>query len=228
MSLLRVCELFSSLQGEGASLGQPAVFLRLGDCNLNCNFCDTRYSWDWQNYARREELTERDVGELAAAIRESAPRRLVVTGGEPLLQCAGLEELLQELPDHLVEIETNGTVQPSPWLLERVTQWNVSPKLSNSGVREFLRLKPEVLTQFVATGRAWLKCVIGEASHLHELAELVQLTQWPSARVMVMPQAQSVEELHARSAWLADAAMRAGFGFSTRLHLLLWGNQRGR
>lgn len=228
MSLLRVCELFSSLQGEGASLGQPAVFLRLGDCNLNCNFCDTRYSWDWQNYTRRDELTERDVHELAVAIREFSPNRLVVTGGEPLLQRAGLEELLLELPGHVVEIETNGTVQPGSWLLEHVTQWNVSPKLSNSGVREFLRLKLDVLVQFVATGHAWLKCVVSEPSQLDELSELVRLTQWPGARVMVMPQAQSVQELHERSAWLADAAMKAGYGFTTRLHLLLWGNQRGR
>jgi organic radical activating enzyme len=227
MSLLRVSELFTSLQGEGASAGEPAVFLRLGDCNLNCRFCDTRYSWDWEHYQRREELTERDVLDLARQVRSCGPRRLVITGGEPLLQQTSLEELLQLLADYVVEVETNGTLLPSTGLASRVDQWNVSPKLSNSDVRQCTRLKPDILVALRDTDRAWLKFVVADPGEIAEVNEVVTLTHWPLYRVILMPQAQDAAELSARSGWVANAAIEHGFRFSTRLHLLLWGNSRG-
>jgi 7-carboxy-7-deazaguanine synthase len=228
VALLRVSELFASLQGEGPSLGQPCTFLRLGDCNLNCHYCDTRYSWDWRRYNRREELAEREVSEVAARICDSNLRRLVVTGGEPLLQQASLEELLEELVDFFVEVETNGTLMPSDELLRRVHQWNVSPKLSNSGIGRFSRIKLDVLERLRDSGVAWLKWVLSDPDQLIELEEIVTTLAWPRERVVLMPQAQCAEELAGRAGWVADLALRNNYRFSTRLQLLLWGNVRGR
>ena len=59
---------------------------------------------------------------------------IIITGGEPLLQQIALMEWIQLLDRSLkIEIETNGTVLPTRELQERVYQWNVSPKLENSG-----------------------------------------------------------------------------------------------
>lgn len=228
MSLLRVSEFFTSLQGEGASAGEPAVFLRLGDCNLSCVYCDTRYSWDWEHYRRRDELTEQEVVDVAHRVRASGPQRLVITGGEPLLQQASVEDLLSELEGYFVEVETNGTLLPGATLARRVDQWNVSPKLSNSGIRQQMRLKPDVLATLRDTQRAWLKFVVAEPEQVTEVIEVVAAVQWPRHRVILMPQALDAAELTTRSAWVAQVAIERGFRFSTRLHLLLWGNSRGR
>lgn len=227
MSPLRISELFASLQGEGASAGEPAVFLRLGDCNLNCRYCDTPYSWDWEHYERQKELSEQDVLEVASRVRSLGPRRLVITGGEPLLQRPAVEELLAQLDGYVVEVETNGTREPGPLLAHRVEQWNVSPKLSNSGIRQHHRFKPDALAAFRETERAWLKFVVSDVGELSELTELVTVTGWPRNRVILMPQAKDASELELRSGWVAQAALQYGFRFSTRLHLLLWGNARG-
>lgn len=228
MPELRISELFTSLQGEGASIGEPATLLRLGDCNLSCKYCDTRYSWDWQKYARREELTDEDVFVTAARIRAFAPRRLVVTGGEPLLQLDSLEDLLAELSEFFVEVETNGTLAPSPGLSARVEQWNVSPKLSNSGLEPVRRVKLDVLTTFRDTERAWLKLVVSEPADLTEVHELVTSLNWPLEKVILMPMASTASQLAEFSTPIAEAALEQGYRFSTRLHLLLWDNERGR
>jgi 7-carboxy-7-deazaguanine synthase len=227
VSPLRVSELFTSLQGEGASAGAPATFLRLGDCNLNCAYCDTRSSWDWEHYRRKEELSEHDVLEMARRIRASGPRRLVITGGEPLLQQPTIDALLRELDGFCIEIETNGTVPPVAGLSCRVDQWNVSPKLSNSGIRESMRLKLDALASFCATQRAWLKFVVSASAQLSEVAHIVAVTGWPAERVILMPQASDVAQLEEQSRWVAEAALERGYRFSTRLHLMLWGNSRG-
>ena len=93
-------EIFASLQGEGASIGRPSVFVRLSRCNLACQWCDTAYTWrfagdnrphrDDRSFARGDNQVSLDPGDVAARIRAFGVPRLVITGGEPLLQAAGL------------------------------------------------------------------------------------------------------------------------------------------
>ena len=108
-------EIFHSIQGEGVSQGTPCVFLRLAGCNLACSWCDTAYSWNGTVPGVR--LTPEKAAELA--LRYPC-RRLVLTGGEPLIQQKALPALLRLLPDHAVELETNGTIMPDAELLDRV------------------------------------------------------------------------------------------------------------
>ena len=61
-------EIFHSIQGEGLNLGKPAVFLRLALCNLACTWCDTRYTWDWKEYDRDEQIIEIPVEEAQRQI----------------------------------------------------------------------------------------------------------------------------------------------------------------
>jgi len=226
--LLRISELFTSLQGEGASAGVPATFLRLGDCNLNCRYCDTPYSWDWRNYDRKSELADEDVLVTASRIRALAPCRLIVTGGEPLLQQAALLALIGELSGFAVEVETNGTVAPSEALRTAVHQWNVSPKLASSSVSFDQRRRLDVLDAFRRTERAWLKFVVCEPGDLNEIEELVVAVDWPRDRVILMPEARTGAQLSERSPMIAQAAIEHGYRFSTRLHVMLWGDTRGR
>jgi len=225
---LKVSEIFESLQGEGASMGIPTMFVRLAQCNLHCTWCDTKYTWDFEHYRYEDEVHEQSVAEVAAAINASATRRVVLTGGEPLLQQRALETLIRALDgDVVIEVETNGTLAPSEALLARVVQWNVSPKLTNAGDPERLRIRPEILGQFRESGRAFLKCVVHTEADYAEAEALVTLLGWPRARVLFMPEATSREQLRERSFSVAEAARSRGFRFSSRLHLELWGGRRG-
>ena len=90
-------EIFHSIQGEGVSAGTPTVFLRLATCNLACTWCDTRYTWDWRNFDYADGVVEMDLDEVERRVRAFDRPRLVITGGEPLLQQAVLAPLVASL-----------------------------------------------------------------------------------------------------------------------------------
>ncbi len=225
---LKISEIFHSLQGEGVSTGAPCVFVRLAQCNLHCTWCDTKYTWDFERYRYEDEVTEQSVADVARVVNDSTSRRLVLTGGEPLLQQRALKEFFARLaPDITVEVETNGTIAPEPAALSRVNQWNVSPKLENAGDPERFRIKPEVLGSLRETGRAFLKLVVSRDADYAEADALVAQLGWPSDRVLFMPQASDRDTLRERSFEVAEAARARSFRFSSRLHLELWGGRRG-
>ncbi|MDP9441218.1 MAG: 7-carboxy-7-deazaguanine synthase QueE, partial [Actinomycetota bacterium] len=84
---LVVSEVFGpTFQGEGPSIGRRAGFVRLGRCNLACTFCDTPYTWRWEDHDPAAELTRRNVAGVVADLEGMGVELVVVTGGEPLLQ----------------------------------------------------------------------------------------------------------------------------------------------
>jgi organic radical activating enzyme len=225
---LKLSEIFESLQGEGASTGWPTMFVRLAQCNLHCVWCDTKYTWDFAHYDYEAEVSERSPEDVAATVNASATRRVVLTGGEPLLQQRALERFFALLAaDIAVEVETNGTIAPTPATLARVNQWNVSPKLSTAGDPESLRLRLPVLRALRDAPAAYLKLVVRTDADYDEAEALVARLAWPQNRVLFMPEANDRESLRARSLGVAEAARKRGFRFSSRLHLELWGGRRG-
>src|SRR6185369_16696609 len=225
---LKISEIFESLQGEGVSSGAPCIFVRLAQCNLHCTWCDTKYTWDFERYRYEDEVREQSVAEVSQLVNAAPSRRLILTGGEPLLQQRALKEFFARLaPDILVEVETNGTIVPEAAALSRVNQWNVSPKLANGGDPEQFRIRPEALTALRDSGRAYLKLVVNGDPDFAEADALVARLAWPSERVMLMPEAADREHLRARSLAVAEAARARSYRFSSRLHLELWGGRRG-
>lgn len=225
---LKLSELFVSLQGEGPSLGKPCVFLRLAGCNLHCRFCDTKYTWDFQTYRYEDEVRVRTVADVAHELVASRQSRVVITGGEPLIQRRALERLVALLPDTFVlEVETNGTFSPGDALGARIDQWNVSPKLENGGDPRAARVVPAALAALVATGRAYFKFVLDEPREAQEALALARELGVPDERVLFMAQATNREELHARAPLVAAEALARGVGYSHRLHVELWGGRRG-
>jgi 7-carboxy-7-deazaguanine synthase len=228
---LLVAERFGpTVQGEGPSLGQRAVFIRLMQCNLRCPPCDTPYTWDATRFDLDAEAAPVAIAELLGWASAQPVDLVVITGGEPLLQQRRLVPLVSGLVEAglRVEIETNGTIAPVPELLARVTRFNVSPKLSTfgAGMPRAKRIKPGVLHQFVASGRAVFKFVAVGVADLAEITELVDEHQL--APVFVMPEGRSAKVVTRRLAELAEAAIARGFHLTTRLHVLAWGDQRGR
>ncbi len=209
-------EIFHSLQGEGPRTGTPATFLRLAQCNLACHWCDTKHSW-----GRGLEMSP---AEVAARLLAHPGRSLVITGGEPLLQQDELAELLALLPaDFYVEIETNGTLAPSPALVQRVDQWNVSPKLAHAGNGEARALVPEVLAAFAALPHSWFKFVVQDEADWEAIAAL----GLPQGRIILMPCATTRRALDAARPAVADMCLRHGVRLGERLHLVLWDDRKG-
>lgn len=230
-------EIFASLQGEGPSVGRPVAFVRLSRCNLACTWCDTAYTWrfDGDNRPHRDGATfERkahqivlDEAEVAQRIAALGQDRLVITGGEPLLQGTALAKMLEHLPDMRVEIETNGTVRPPARFDVRVDQYNVSPKLTHSGNPADLALIPEMLDFWADDPRAYLKFVVASLRDLDEVMALVEHHGHPKDRVLVMPEGTDSATLRERERWLAAAALERGLRMSDRLHIHLYGDTRG-
>lgn len=157
------------MQGEGPTTGCAARFLRLAGCNLTCVWCDTAFSWD----PGREDAERRPANVTIDQIIQwldprhtdpgAAPpriRRLVITGGEPLLQAVALAELCAQLREYgwVLEVETSGTISPGP-TATLVDRFNVSPKLAHSGVDERARLRWPVLNEFAELPHAAFKFV---------------------------------------------------------------------
>ena len=137
---LRISEDFYSLQGEGRTMGIPAVFVRLQACNILCKgewVCDTIDVWrkgeksaviKWVEYMSKYHLYL------------SKGAHLIFTGGEPLLQQDSIVFAIKYFTrvygyKPYIEIETNGTIVPSDDLIALVDLFNCSFKLENSGVK---------------------------------------------------------------------------------------------
>ncbi len=226
-------ELFASIQGEGLSVGVPSVFVRLAECNLVCSFCDTKYTWDWDNHdkaANTTTLAENAVVSRVVELAGTHTRNLIFTGGEPMLQQAHLVDVARSLrtKGFRIEIETNGTIEPIAELAPLVDQWNVSAKLETSANRQTARLRTGPMTWFAGSPNASFKFVVTSASDLEEIESVVRTFGIPRHRVMVMPEGTSADEIAGKSRWLVPEAQGRGFRFSTRLHVLLWGAERGR
>lgn len=226
--VLRLSEVFDSLQGEGVSAGKPCRFVRLALCNLHCHYCDTKYTWDFENFDFDSEVHEQSLEAVAQELRGAPSQHVVITGGEPLLQQRALAKVLERVaPELYIEIETNGTRVPLPSLVARVDQWNVSPKLSSAGDPEALRIRPEALLALRDTGRAYLKLVVRSESDRDEAEALRQRFGFARDRTLLMPEAATPSELEARSGDVANWAQSLNVRFSSRLHVSLWGGKRG-
>lgn len=223
-------EVFVSIQGEGASIGVPSVFVRLALCNLQCQWCDTRYTWDWTKFDPRETIVRVEAHDLVRRIAQTGITNVVITGGEPLLQQGQLAAIATELKSmqHRIEVETNGTLEPCAQLTELVDQWNVSPKLANSANAQHKREIATALGWYAACPRAYLKFVVRDSDDIYEVENLVARYSVPVHKVILMPEGNDAQTVARRASWLAEQCCKCGYRFSTRLHVLLWGDERGR
>lgn len=247
MDDLIVSEIFGpTIQGEGSAAGRHCLFVRLGLCNLECEWCDTAYTWAITPqkaaktnsgilYNRDEQMRPMSVQEIIDGLKslwdiDNNPTMVVISGGEPLMQQAKLVELCRvlKLKGCDVHIETAATIAPIPELVEAVAQFNVSPKLANSGNVESKRFKPDVISQFAELDKAWFKFVVTEPRELDEVDQIVETCGIAHNRVMVMPEGVTPDGNMTVAKAVADAAIGRGYGLSLRYHIMLWRDERGR
>ncbi len=107
--MIKVNEVFTSIQGESTHAGKLCFFIRLSECNLNCSYCDTEYAKTAKN------SKEYSIENLAKLAIKSGAKTVEITGGEPLLQLEKVIELSKILlaKKLTVLIETNGSLSIS-------------------------------------------------------------------------------------------------------------------
>jgi 7-carboxy-7-deazaguanine synthase len=228
--LMRISEIFHSIQGEGRLSGVPSVFIRTSGCNLRCVWCDTPYtSWNPDG----KEMTLKDIFHSI----ESYPlSHVVITGGEPLLSHE-IEELSQKLKTAGAHV----TIETAATIFKTVTcdLVSMSPKLSNStpwqkqngrfaAMHEQHRVNLSVMQRFIDGYDYQLKFVIDREQDFIEVRQILdELRNVDTARVLMMAQARSRRELRHKSRWIVDLCKKHGYGYSPRLHIELYGNRRG-
>lgn len=227
-----ISEIFYSLQGEGELVGVPSVFVRTSGCNLRCNWCDTPYA-SWQ--PEGENLS---IDQIVAEVKRHPAQHVVLTGGEPMIakEIHALASAIKSLGHHIT-IETASTVAPEGIACDLAS---LSPKLKNSTPDERLpaawrerheqtRFQPDVLRAWVDSRPYQFKFVVSSPDDLREIENLLGglARTIPRHKVLLMPEATSIERLRERAAWLSDACKAHGYRYAHRLHLELYGNRRG-
>ena len=226
--MLKVNEIFGkTLQGEGKSVGIEVMFLRLAFCNCHCVWCDTKHTWDWSHYDKTKEVHSMINEQIIAQLNQGGVKNLVISGGEPLLQQKQLVSLLYQLKSEgwWIEIETNGTITPSPEMYELVDQFNCSPKLSNSGDSKKLRIREKTLESLALSSKVNFKFVVANQTDINEVLEYVNT--FKMTQVYLMPLGKTREELQRTRKQTQELSARFGFHFSDRLHVVKFGGIRG-
>ena len=169
--IYKVVETFISINGEGQHAGELALFIRFAGCNLNCNYCDTR--WANQPDVVYQEMTET---EIKALVTDSGVRNVTLTGGEPLLQ-PGMYQLLEtmgSLPDIRIESETNGSVDIGPYMtLIRRPAFTLDYKLPGSGMEAGMNTE----NYRYLTKEDTVKFVISDKADLTRAREIIEQYQ---------------------------------------------------
>ena len=205
--MLRITEIFHSIQGESSHAGRPCVFVRLTGCNLRCRWCDSEYTFTGGERMTLEEVLDR--------VRSYACNLVEVTGGEPLAQSESLE-LIRRLCDEGFEvlIETSGSNDITR--VDRRARIILDVKCPGSGEEMKNRwenlgeLRAHDEIKFVIADRQdyeWARTIIAEKG----------LDRWT---VLLSPVWGEMEPRLLAEWMLAD---RVPARFQTQLHKHIWG-----
>ena len=209
----KVNEIFLSIDGEGYRTGLPVVFIRLYGCNLNCSYCDTRYSCEQQEY---KEMSLYDI--LAQVLSYGVPR-VTLTGGEPLIH-PGVKDLIVSLVanDIEVNIETNGAVDLDEFIEFKYNSkvvFTMDYKCKSSGMEEKMILSNLVFLQ----PKDVIKFVVSNYNEMEEMEYILEASKC-KAQAYVSPVFGAIEPKE-----LVEYVLDNGLNdvkVQVQLHKIIW------
>lgn len=228
---LNISEMFESIQGEGPNIGKPAIFLRLSKCVLNCIFCDTK---NIMNEGREITFEQLDsyFKQMCWWDKLSKSHILVITGGSPLLQQNNLIEWLSIIKHgrfiNYIELENECVISVKSELTYHIDQFNNSIKLSNSGIKESIRIKPQVIKKFISMkqNNIW-KFVITDNRQLKEVQQLQKEFDIPTKLIYLMPEGKDRKTIIKNSPDVINMCLTHGYNYCPREHIMIWNTKKG-
>ncbi|MGV6874203.1 7-carboxy-7-deazaguanine synthase QueE [Pseudochelatococcus sp. B33] len=231
---LRIAEIFGpTIQGEGALIGQPTVFIRAGGCDYRCRWCDSlhavesRYRHDWAAMEAPEIMAE------VARLSGDRPLTVSISGGNPAIQDFAPVIALGRAGGYRFACETQGSVARD-WFAD-LSLLVLSPKPPSSGQQTDWSAFDACLAAARSADRI-MKIVIFDEHDL-EWARLAA-ARYPDLALYLQPgnpetdpeKPVDPQSLADRMRWLVDATIGRGWlapRILPQLHVLIWGNRRG-
>lgn len=231
-----VSEIFRTIQGEGALVGRPTVFVRTGGCDYACDWCDTLYAVLPQHRAEWTPLNATEILDRVFALSGGHPVLITLSGGNPALQPLGPLLELGGARGCTFALETQGSVVRS-WF-SQLDYLVLSPKPPSAGMMERREIIAECLQAAGRKPQVSLKVVVFDEAD-YGFARAMR-ARFPSVPFYLQPgnhtpdqgagEAIDVGGITCRLEWLIERAGRDGWHDVTilpQLHTLLWGNKRG-
>jgi len=208
---IKISEIFYSLQGELPGLGIPSIFVRFYGCNLKCKWCDTKYSFEG------EEYKDMSLKEIINEIKKYKCKNVVITGGEPTFQYDNLISLMDILFDlnYNITVETNGTT-PILFHFKGHINYVVSPKTISYSYSDSINYFKKCFSKF--------KIVHVSDDFVENIIEFYDL---PKDMIIIMPFGASKVELEENQIKTFDFCKENELRMGYRLQISLFDKKRG-
>lgn len=230
---IRISEIFGpTIQGEGALIGQPTVFVRTGGCDYRCSWCDTLHAVESRFRHEWMDMSAEEIFENVQALSNNNPLMVSLSGGNPAIQNLGSLIKKGKESGYKFALETQGSVAQD-WFAD-LDILTLSPKPPSSGMETNYEKLSECIKMANNGQLIVLKIVIFDetdytyARKLHEKYPDIPFYLQPGNLQTQGP--ADLEDLNKRMLWLIDRAIKdCWFDVSIlpQLHVLLWGNKRG-
>jgi len=231
MSQLIISEIFGpTVQGEGALVGRPTVFVRTGGCDYRCSWCDTLYAVEKKYKADWHTLSTDQVWEQIQALSPT-PILITLSGGNPALM--DFTALIEKghAAGYTFALETQGSIS-KPWFTQ-LDYLTLSPKPPSSGMTTKWDLFDACLALAASPEALSIKLVVADEIDFAWAYDLQQ--RYPSYNYFLQPcnleaDESTIEQGLESTRVLIDRVVKAGWHQATvlpQLHNLLWGNERG-
>lgn len=230
---IRISEVFGpTIQGEGALIGQPTVFVRTGGCDYRCSWCDTLYAVDSKFRADWKPMSAEEIFKEVKKLSSDKPLMVSLSGGNPAIQPLGSLIQLGQAEGYRFALETQGSIAQD-WFAD-LDVLTLSPKPPSSGEK----------TDWDKFGL----CVKAAGEKINTVMKIVifddvdyayaqdAASRYPDLPLYLQPGNHRVngdadmQGLTARMQWLVDKVTNDNWFDAyvlPQLHVAIWGNSRG-
>lgn len=231
--MIRISEIFGpTIQGEGALIGQPTIFVRTGGCDYRCTWCDTLHAVDSQFRDEWNPMRAEDIFARVQELSKNNPMMVSLSGGNPAIHDLGPLITMGKAKGYTFNLETQGSIAQD-WFAD-LDVFTLSPKPPSSGMATDWGKFDECLKAAVKDPRIVMKIVVFDDADYAYATAAAQ--KYPQLELYLQPgnhtpppQRIDIDGITKRLTWLAEKVANDNLNARVlpQLHVLMWGNARG-